>query len=135
MTTKSTTEVDQQVGARIRARRMALRISQSTLAEAVGITFQQIQKYEKGTNRIGSSRLTQLAKTLDVPVSYFFEGLDGSAEAPDFLADPEVAELLSAFRAIENKDLRRALVGIAKIMSGTAEGTGASSSGRKRGER
>lgn len=138
MTTKSTTEVDKQVGARIRARRQAINMSQTALGEAVGITFQQVQKYENGKNRVGSSRLAQIANTLDVPVSYLFDGLDGSGEASDFLADPQVAKLLSAFKAIESEDMRRAIVDLILVASGAAgaskeSGSGAGSSGRKRG--
>ena len=116
MTTKSATDIDKQVGARIRARRMALQISQTGLAEAVGVTFQQIQKYEKGGNRVGSSRLAQIAEALEVPVAYFFEGLDGTTAAPNLLADPQIAKLLSAFTAIEDESLRQALVDMALAM-------------------
>ncbi len=77
MQTKSATEIDKQVGARIRARRMALQISQGSLAEAVGVTFQQVQKYENGANRVSTSRLAQIAEALKVPVAYLFDGLDG----------------------------------------------------------
>jgi transcriptional regulator with XRE-family HTH domain len=136
MTTKSATDTDQQLGARVRARRVALQMSQTALAEAVGVTFQQVQKYEKGSNRISTSRLAQLANTLEVPVAYFFDGLDGTVETPDFLADPQIVELLSAFTAIENKVLRQALVDMALAMgrSGTTSkggGSGAGSSDRK----
>jgi transcriptional regulator with XRE-family HTH domain len=66
---------DQHVGTKLRARRAKLGMSQSTLAEALGLTFQQVQKYEKGANRVSSSRLQQLAQILQMPVEYFFEGL------------------------------------------------------------
>ena len=113
MATKSATDIDKQVGARIRARRQALQISQTALAGAAGITFQQIQKYEKGLNRVSTSRLAQIAETLKVPVAYLFEGLDGTAAAPNLLADPQIAKLLSAFTAIDSEDLRQALVDMA----------------------
>jgi transcriptional regulator with XRE-family HTH domain len=116
MATKSTTDIDRQVGARIRARRTALQISQTALAEAAGITFQQIQKYEKGSNRVSTSRLAQIADTLGVPAAYFFNGLDGTRAAPDLLADPQIAQLLSAFTAIENDVLRQAVVDMALAM-------------------
>ncbi len=122
MATKSATDIDKQAGARIRARRMALQISQTALAEAAGITFQQIQKYEKGSNRVSTSRLAQIAETLKVPVAYFFEGLDGTKAAPDLLADPQLAKLLSAFTAIENEVLRQAVVDMA-LAIGRAETT------------
>jgi transcriptional regulator with XRE-family HTH domain len=118
MATKSATDIDKQVGARIRARRQALQISQTALAETLGLTFQQVQKYENGTNRISTGRLTEIAKTLQVPVSYFFDGLDGTAETSDLLSDPQIAKLLSAFRAIENEVLRQALVDMALAMGG-----------------
>ncbi len=116
MATKSATDIDKQVGARIRARRQALQISQTALAETAGITFQQIQKYEKGLNRVSTSRLAQIAETLKVPVAYLFEGLNGKATAPDLLADPQITKLLSAFTAIENEVLRQAVVEMALAM-------------------
>ena len=73
-TKKSPNPIDKHVGNRVRMRRMMLRMSQEKLGDALGLTFQQVQKYEKGTNRIGASRLQQIAHTLQVPVSFFFEG-------------------------------------------------------------
>jgi transcriptional regulator with XRE-family HTH domain len=70
---KSITQVDQHVGSRVRIRRLTLNLSQSGLASRIGVTFQQVQKYEKGMNRIGASRLQQIAGALQVPVTYFFE--------------------------------------------------------------
>ncbi len=119
MATKSTTDIDKQVGARIRARRQALQISQTALAETAGITFQQVQKYEKGSNRISTSRLAQIADTLGVPAAYFFNGLDGTRASPDLLADPQIAQLLSAFTAIENEVLQQAVVDLALTLSRT----------------
>ena len=75
MTENSPDPVDVHVGARVRMRRLMLGLSQDKLAETVGLTFQQIQKYEKGANRIGASRLFQLASALNVPVQYFYEDL------------------------------------------------------------
>ena len=79
--------IDVHVGARIRLRRTLLGISQMTLADAIGLTFQQIQKYEKGMNRVSSSRLFDLARTLDVPLSYFFDEMSAgvSAQTPSTL--------------------------------------------------
>lgn len=116
MATKSATDIDKQVGARIRTRRQALQISQGGLAEAAGVTFQQIQKYEKGSNRVSTSRLAQIAEALEVPVAYLFDGLDGTKAAPDLLADPQIAKLLSAFTAIQNEVLRQALVDMTLAM-------------------
>lgn len=77
MSRKTPNQIDIHVGSRVRARRMMLDMSQEKLAEAVGITFQQIQKYEKGTNRIGASRLSQIAQALKVSPGFFFEGSSG----------------------------------------------------------
>src|SRR5579863_10584435 len=74
MKTKSGNPIDAYVGARLRIRRMMLKMSQAKLGKALGLTFQQVQKYEKGVNRIGAGRLQQLAGILQVPVEYFFEG-------------------------------------------------------------
>jgi transcriptional regulator with XRE-family HTH domain len=81
--------VDKHIGARVRMRRMMLGVSQEKLAEALGLTFQQVQKYEKGVNRIGGSRMQQIAAALEVPPAYFFEGLPktGIDAGPDFTAD------------------------------------------------
>src|SRR5215831_18758366 len=75
METKLPNQIDKHVGARVRMRRMMLNMSQSDLGEALGITFQQIQKYEKGTNRVSASRLQQIAQVLRVPVPFFFDGV------------------------------------------------------------
>ena len=138
MLQKATTDIDKQVGVRIRAARQAAKVSQTSLAEALGITFQQVQKYENGANRVGASRLAEIAKTLRVPVSYFFESPDGSAWVSDLLADPQVLELLCAFGTIKNEALRRAIVDIVVVASGTgaastADGAGASTADQKRG--
>jgi len=78
--------IDKHVGSRVRIQRAQLNMSQETLAKAIGLTFQQVQKYEKGTNRMGSSRLQQIANALQVPVTFFFEGAPGhvkvSRDAP-----------------------------------------------------
>jgi len=110
--------VDCHVGARIRSRRLMLNLSQTKLADALGLTFQQVQKYEKGTNRVGASRLAQIAETLQVPVSWFFEGTggkmrksDGSENAIDnFVATTDGVALVRAFTAIPDAKVRRAIV-------------------------
>src|ERR1700709_2513327 len=79
---KKPNPIDIHVGSRIRLRRTMLGMSQEKLGESLGITFQQIQKYEKGTNRIGASRLQHIARVLAMPVSYFFDGAPGLAAAP-----------------------------------------------------
>jgi transcriptional regulator with XRE-family HTH domain len=82
MRIKSPNATDKHVGARVRMRRLMLGMSQTELGEAVGLSFQQIQKYEKGTNRIGAGRLQQLAHVLHVPIHFFFEGLPLASSAP-----------------------------------------------------
>jgi len=121
---KAPNPTDKHVGARVRMRRMMLGMSQEKLGDALGLTFQQVQKYEKGANRIGASRLQQIAHILQVPVSFFFEGapavpgqqLHGAAEAPspsyvsDFLATSDGLALTKAFMRIKNAKLRRRIV-------------------------
>jgi transcriptional regulator with XRE-family HTH domain len=82
--------IDRHVGTRIRGRRIGMRMSQTKLGQAIGVTFQQIQKYESGTNRVGASNLFKIAKALSVEVSFFFDGLSG-----DLMAPPEFALGLS----------------------------------------
>ncbi len=126
--------VDVHVGSRVRLRRTLLGLSQEKLGKAVSLTFQQIQKYERGANRIGSSRLFHLAQILDVPISFFFEGLeenaasDGFASAPqenfesDQMSRRETLELVRAYYRISNPALRRRLFELVKsLSSGEAE--------------
>jgi transcriptional regulator with XRE-family HTH domain len=123
---------DKYVGSRVRMRRMMLGLSQTTLADAIGLTFQQVQKYEKGTNRMGASRLQQIAHVLQVPVPFFFEGAPdlsvlpkGTAAAPsttyvsEFLATSDGLALTKAFMEIRNAKLRRRIVDLVEqIASG-----------------
>lgn len=108
---------DIHVGLRVRQRRALLGMSQTALANAVGLTFQQIQKYERGTNRASAGRLFEFSLVLDVPVSYFFEGLDGAkrrgrpskgdAEQADQVSTKrETLELVRAYYKIRRSDLR-----------------------------
>jgi len=123
MSTKAPNPVDKYVGSRVRMRRIMLGMSQEKLGEALGLTFQQVQKYEKGTNRVGASRIQQIAEILQVPVSFLFEGgptgtakADGSSEAAspsyvsDFLATSEGLSLTRAFTRISDSKLRRSIV-------------------------
>ena len=121
---RSTTAVDTHIGQKIRARRNVLGLSQTELADAAGITFQQVQKYEKGTNRVGASRLQQFSEALDVPPSYFFDGaptVGKKISAPrdgelsegsiiSFLGTREGAALVRAFLAIKEKPIRQNLI-------------------------
>ena len=94
MQKKSPNQVDRHIGSRVRARRIMLGMSQEKLADALGLTFQQVQKYEKGVNRIGASRLLHIAGILDVSIEFFFEGLPG-LRAGGFSDDSLVAEFLT----------------------------------------
>jgi transcriptional regulator with XRE-family HTH domain len=118
---------DRHVGARLRMRRLMLNKSQSDIANALGLTFQQVQKYEKGSNRVSASRLQHLCKILDVPVSFFFDGapgvpgLPGTPEAESdgdaaalsgLLATSEGLSLVTAYARIPNARVRRAIVAL-----------------------
>ena len=118
--------VDVHVGKRIRHRRWMVGMTQQQLADQVGIKFQQIQKYETGMNRVSASRLWQIAGTLGVTISFFFEGLEGAeGEAPaaavpgDFLADKEALELVRSYYAIPEPQRRR-LFDLARVLSDAA---------------
>ncbi|MDP5086931.1 MAG: helix-turn-helix domain-containing protein [Yoonia sp.] len=119
--------VDVHVGKRIRHRRWMSGTTQQQLAEAVGIKFQQIQKYETGMNRVSASRLWDISKVLDVNVSFFFEGLDvqpaaagtGSDMPSDILTDKEALELLRSYYAIPENQRRR-LFDLARVLSEAA---------------
>ncbi|CAM5518544.1 Transcriptional repressor DicA OS=Afipia felis OX=1035 GN=NCTC12722_00024 PE=4 SV=1 [Afipia felis] len=134
MSAKTPNPVDKYVGSRVRMRRIMLGLSQEKLGDALGLTFQQIQKYEKGTNRIGASRLHQIADILQVPVSFMFEGgpmgsttLDGLSEAPspayvsDFLATAEGLALTRAFTKITDAKLRRNIVDLVEQIARTQD--------------
>ncbi|WP_102109559.1 helix-turn-helix domain-containing protein [Oceaniglobus roseus] len=120
--------VDVHVGKRVRHRRWMLGMTQQQLAEQVGIKFQQIQKYETGMNRISASRLWDIADVLEVPVAFFFEGMeDGaagrdhstSAMPSDILADKEALELVRSYYAIPENQRRR-LFELARVLSDVA---------------
>ncbi len=114
-TVKNPQPVDRHVGSRVRMRRMMIGMSQEKLGQACGITFQQVQKYEKGTNRMGASRLHQISRILDVPVEFFYEGAPSEESAgvsagadktsrsmTEFLATSEGLELVKAFTAVKD---------------------------------
>ena len=111
--------IDKHVGSRVRMRRLMLHVTQERLGDALSITFQQVQKYEKGTNRISASRLQQISDVLKVPISFFFEGAagnDASGGAPlpgyvtSFLATPDGIALARAFTQINKSKLRHCIV-------------------------
>ena len=115
MAGKKPNPVDAHVGSRVRLRRMLLGMSQERLGESMGLTFQQVQKYEKGVNRIGASRLFQISKILDVPVQFFFEEApyNGDGNAVRGMAEPDSeAFILEFLNSREGLDLNRAFVKI-----------------------
>jgi transcriptional regulator with XRE-family HTH domain len=131
MAKKAPNPIDKHVGSRVRMRRMMLSMSQEKLGGALGLTFQQVQKYEKGTNRIGASRLQQISHILQVPVAFFFEGAptshppaEGMSEAPsptyvsDFLATSDGLALTKAFMEIKEPKLRRRIVDLVEEIAG-----------------
>jgi transcriptional regulator with XRE-family HTH domain len=123
MSTKSPNPIDKHVGNRLRMRRIMLGMSQTNLGDGLGLTFQQVQKYEKGTNRLSASKLQQCAGILQVPVEFFFEGVPSIPGAPkpkgpapsvdyvsDFLASAAGLALVKAFTQIKDAKLRRCIV-------------------------
>jgi transcriptional regulator with XRE-family HTH domain len=118
--------IDRKLGQRVRARRLEIGMSQERLAELLGVTFQQVQKYEKGVNRIAASRLFDISGALDMSISRFFEGLSsrsasGGAEASkdyidDALATPEGAQLMALFASIKNVKVRRRVIELVKAL-------------------
>jgi transcriptional regulator with XRE-family HTH domain len=131
---KTPNPIDRHVGARVRMRRLMVGLSQSKLAESLGVTFQQVQKYEKGANRIGASRLQQLARMLEVSPSFFFEGgPSGPSPSPgfnedpgntyvvDFLSTSEGLQLNRAFTAIKDPRLRKSVIELVERIANTAE--------------
>src|SRR3954451_2498083 len=129
--------IDVRVGARLRLRRNMLGLSQGKLGEAIGLTFQQVQKYERGANRIGASRLHELSRVLDVPISFFFDDTDpvrapamgGFAEPPAeaFETDPlrkrETVELVQAYFAIEDEAVRQRFRDLVKALASKQDAT------------
>ena len=128
--------IDVHVGSRVRLRRTLLGMSQEKLGDAIGLTFQQVQKYERGANRIGASRLHELSRVLDVPVSFFFDDMDpvrapaipgGFAEpaAEAFDSDPlrrrETVELVDAYYTIDDPAVRRRLFELARTLAAEGE--------------
>jgi transcriptional regulator with XRE-family HTH domain len=132
MTKKAPNPIDKHVGSRVRMRRMMVGMSQEKLGDALGLTFQQVQKYKKGTNRIGASRLQQISHILQVPVAFFFEGapnmsggVDGGlngapspAYVADFLATSDGLALTKSFMRINDVKLRRRIVDLVEQIAG-----------------
>src|SRR5215467_8930444 len=130
MVKKAPNPVDKHVGSRVRMRRMMLGMSQEKLGDGLGLTFQQVQKYEKGMNRIGASRLQHISHILQIPVPFFFEGAPHVPGQPDeignapwpayvseFLATIEGLALTKAFMEIEEPSLRRRIVQLVQAIA------------------
>lgn len=114
--------IDTHVGGRLRLRRTLMGLSQTELARAVGLTFQQVQKYESGANRVSASRLYHIAEALDIPVSFFFDDVPragGLAEAPkpSFEPDRELLELTRNYRSITDAEVRRGIYELVKRLA------------------
>jgi transcriptional regulator with XRE-family HTH domain len=126
--------IDKHVGERVRMRRMLLGMSQERLGEQLGLTFQQVQKYEKGVNRIGASRLFDLAQVLGVPIQFFYENMPAAVSGPhtvpgfadrpgdtyvaDFLSSRDSVELNKAFARIQDPRVRRSIVDMVRAVAG-----------------
>ena len=117
--------VDVHVGSRVHSRRTLLSMSMKRLGEALGVTYQQLQMYERGANRIGASRLYQLCRILDVPVGYFFAGLEeevSSSPPDDSMHKRETLELVKAYYRVRDPKVRNALRGMTLAMAKGASG-------------
>ena len=122
---RTASAVDRELGERVRARRLEIAMSQERMAELLGVTFQQVQKYEKGVNRIAASRLYDISAALEVPVAYFFEGLSGArgdampgSPIEDLRARRGVAELVRFYVAIESEAVRARVLDLVRVMAG-----------------
>ena len=126
--------IDRIVGQRLRWRRRELKLTQEQLGEKLGLTFQQVQKYEKGVNRISAGRLFEMAQVLGITITYFYEGVDDLLESPSILTvheddhppslpvlDGEAMELVKAFQQIGDKSLRRSLLETIRAAAATNE--------------
>jgi transcriptional regulator with XRE-family HTH domain len=120
--------VDRHVGLRIRLRRKELGISQERLAESIGLTFQQVQKYERAANRVSASKLWEMARALNTSVSYFYEGLpsdgfivDGGPRLEDFLLTTEGIELARYFPQIPRSGVRRQILELVRTMASSPD--------------
>lgn len=130
MSERSANPIDVHVGARVRLRRLMLRMSQDKLGESLGVTFQQVQKYERGANRVSASRLWGMADVLEVPVQFFFEGLgertaiegfsdnDQTPLVYDFINSPDGVQLAAAFSCITDQKVRRQVLQLVRALSG-----------------
>lgn len=134
MSAKVPNPIDAYVGSRVRTRRLMLGMSQERLAEQIGVTFQQVQKYEKGTNRIGASRLQAIANVLAVPVAFFFQqdntqplntdglgAINGLEDLSEFLTSKEGLNLNKAFMKINDPSIRQSVLTLIKSLANASE--------------
>jgi transcriptional regulator with XRE-family HTH domain len=129
--TKKANPIDAQVGNRVRIRRMLIGMSQEKLGDLLGLTFQQVQKYEKGVNRIGAGRLFEIARILGVPIDFFYDGVASSAEtlasaAPpvmEFVSSGEGLQLSLAFMKIKDPKVRKRVLDLVKSLADEEETT------------
>ncbi|TXI12578.1 MAG: XRE family transcriptional regulator [Rhizobium sp.] len=134
MSAKVPNPIDAYVGSRVRTRRLMLGMSQERLAEQIGVTFQQVQKYEKGTNRIGASRLQAIAAVLAVPVAFFFQqdntqplntdglgAINGLEDLSDFLTSKEGLNLNKAFMKINDPGIRQSVLLLIKSLASASD--------------
>src|SRR3954469_1968329 len=128
MPKKQANPIDVQVGNRVRIRRMLIGMSQERLGDLLGLTFQQVQKYEKGVNRIGAGRLFEVSRILNVPVDFFYEGLSGAAGQPgasenesapvmEFVSSGEGLQLSLAFMKIKDAKVRKRVLDLVKSLA------------------
>jgi transcriptional regulator with XRE-family HTH domain len=146
---RSSNPIDYNVGLRLKMRRKMLSFSQEELGRRLGVTFQQIQKYERGANRISASTLYHLAKILDVPVSFFFDDQDpvraaavpdGFLTAPESVVDPQLSSpetmaLVAAFFAIEDTEVKQAMLRLLRTLAEKHSAPGSETPRRRRGPR
>jgi len=119
--------MDRKIGQRVRTRRLEIGMSQERLAELLGVTFQQVQKYEKGVNRIAASRLFDISTALDLPIGRFYEGLTGRAaggvaeDRDEYLHDapatPEGAQLMALFASVKSQKVRRRVLDLVRALA------------------
>ena len=124
---KQANPIDVQVGNRVRIRRMLIGMSQEKLGDLLGLTFQQVQKYEKGVNRIGAGRLYEMSRILNVPVDFFYEGVNGAAGQPgggdegapvmEFVSSGEGMQLSLAFMKIKDTKVRKRVLDLVKSLA------------------
>jgi len=130
---RSANPIDVHVGTRVRLRRLVMKMSQEKLGDQLGVTFQQVQKYERGANRVGASRLWKMSQVLDVPVGYFFDGLGQIAGAEEFAEDDQLpivydfinssdgVALAKALSQIKSKSVRRQILELARSLARDAQ--------------